>query len=382
MADDPLAGAAAAERERQKKKEQQKAHKSAYMKGYRARKAAERAGGGPGAASGAASQTRADTWEERLDVGPGDPGRYTVSRTFVPRPPEPRHTGLQTIVDQEALVDMVLRHFTLEDAKHLLAPVSRQLAASVRDEKVPWKALAEFEFDSEHDPDVETVHELFKQAYPFYRRDELDPYASWLLTELVSPGAYVTVKDKWEIIFDLIPNEGYMPITPDRWGLYFRTPEEVTDAYKRWLANPNRRWDVFNMKTLSDKIERKCLEQISPFCWQSWRDPPRWSPLVQWTFLSWQEKLGFKIDLKKIHTWSILARLDEETFRKVRKIIGRKIKSKSFTNWNQFCFALLKECHNHYMIPEDEDADDDYCDVRGDFERDVGADFEDPDFED
>jgi hypothetical protein len=288
--------------------------------------------------------------------------------------PVSRHTGLQTIVDQEALLEMVLRHFTLEDAKHLLAPVSRQLAASVRDEKVPWKALAEFEFN--YQPDPGTVHELFKQAYPFWRRDALDPYAEWLLETLCE--AYVTVEDKWEIIFDLIPNEGYMPLTPDEG----RTPEEVTDTYKRWLANPNRRWDVFNMKTLSDKIERKCLEQISPCCWQSWKDPPRWCPIVQWTFMFWQEKLGFKIDFKKIHEWSILARIDEETFRTVRKIIGRKIRKNMFKNWNQFCFALLKECHNHYRIPDDEEGDDDYCDVRGDFERDVGADFEDPDFED
>jgi hypothetical protein len=287
-------------------------------------------------------------------------------------------------VDQEALLEMVLRHFTLEDAKHLLAPVSRQLAASVRDEKVPWKALAEFEFDSEHAPDEdgETVHELFKQAYPFYRRDELHPFAAWLLTELMSHGAYLENKDKWEIIFEFIPNEGYMPITPDRWGLYFRTPEEVTDAYKRWLANPNRRWDVFNMKTLSDKIERKCLEYISPSCWRSWENPPRWCHSVQITFFYWQEKLGFKIDLKKIHTWSILARINEKSFFKVRKIIGRKLRNNMLKNWNQFCFALLKECHNHYCPPENEDVDDGYCDVRGDFERDVGADFEDPDFED
>ena len=329
----------------------------------------------------AASQTRADTWEERLEMGPGfdtgDLGRYTVSLTRLPRPREPRHTGLQTIVDQDALLDMVLRHFTLEDAKHLLAPVSRQLAASVRDEKAPWKALAEFEFDSEHAPDVETVHDLFKQAYPFYRRDELHPFAAWLLTELMSYGG-VELKDKWELIFEFIPNEGYMPITRDRWGLYFRTPEEVTDAYKRWLANPNRRWDVFNMKTLSDKIERKCLEHVSPCCWQSWKDPPRWCPLVQCTFRYWQEKLGFEIDLKKIHTCSILAKIDEETFRRVRKIIGRKRRKNMFKNWNQFCFALLKECHNHYAYPDDEEADD--GDVRGDFERDEGADFEDPDF--
>ena len=127
-----------------------------------------------------ATAERANTPEECLEVGPGAPGaagRYTVMRhTIVPRPGEPRHTGLQTIVDQEALLDMVLRHFTLEEAKHLLAPVSRQLAASVRDEKAPWKALADLEF--EHVPDEETVHDLFKQAYPFYRRDELHPFAA------------------------------------------------------------------------------------------------------------------------------------------------------------------------------------------------------------
>jgi hypothetical protein len=36
-----------------------------------------------------------------------------------------------------------------------------------------------------------------------------------------------------------------------------RTPGEITDTYKRCLANPHRRWDVFDMKTLSDKINGK-----------------------------------------------------------------------------------------------------------------------------
>lgn len=407
MADHLLAGApadAAAERERQKKQaqaqrsrdkrleerlqaeadqaqkiKQQKEHKSVYMKAYRERKAAERAAGGSGAASGAASQKRANTWDERLEMGPGfdtgDPGRYTVSRTFVPRPPspEPRHTGLQTIMDKPELLEMLLRHFTLEHGKRLLGPTCRQLAASVRDENVPWKALTEFEFDSEHRPDMETVHDLFAQAYPFYSRDALDPYAKWLLNELF--GADVSLEDQWEIIFECIPNEGHMPLTDEG-----RTPAEVTDAYKRWLANVPRNWDVWDMKTLSDKIKRLCLEKVIPSCWQSWEAPPKWCIPVQITFMFWEGILGFKIDLDRIHPLSILGRLDEQSFRKVRKIISRKIRKKMFKNWNQFCFALLKECHNHYMIPEDEDVDDDYCDVRGDFERDEGADFEDPDF--
>jgi hypothetical protein len=267
MADHPVTGApdpadAAEERQRQKKQEQvqhrkekriekrlqeeaaqaekitkQKAHKRAYMKAYRARAAAS-------GAAGAASQTHANTWEERLDVGPGVPGRYTVSRTIVPRPPspEPRRTGLRTIIDKQELLEMLLQHFTLEHAKELLAPTCRQLAASVRDENFPWKALTEFEFDSEYPPDVEMVHELFKQAYPFFNKDELDPFAKWLLAELFR--ADYSVEDQWEIIFECIPNEGYMPIHAEG-----RTPGEVTDTYKRWLANPHRRWDVFDMKT-------------------------------------------------------------------------------------------------------------------------------------
>jgi hypothetical protein len=228
MADHPLAGApdpadAAEERQRQKKQEQaqrrketriekrlqdeadqaekikqQKAHKSAYMKAYRARKAAAGAAGGAGAAAGAAgaAASQTDAWEERLDVGPGVPGRYTVSRTIVPRPPspEPRRTGLRTIMDKQELLEMLLRHFTLEHGKRLLAPTCLQLAASVRDENVPWKALTEFEFDSEYRPDMETVHELFAQAYPIYSRDALDPYSEWLLNTLF--GADVSVEDQ------------------------------------------------------------------------------------------------------------------------------------------------------------------------------------------
>jgi hypothetical protein len=199
----------------------------------------------------------------------------------------------------------------------------------------------------------------------------------------MSFAAYLEQNEKWELIFQCIPNEGYTEIQPDRWGLYFRTPAEVTHAYKIWLANPNRRWDVWDMKTLSDKIERKCLEHISPFCWQSWKDPPRWCPLVVDAFIFWERKLGFKLDLNKIHSYSILGRLDEQSFRKVSEIIGSKVNKKMFKNWNQFCFALLKECHEHYTIPEDEECnDDDFRDVSGDFKRDKGADFHDPEFSD
>ena len=331
--------------------------------------------------AGAPADTAAERERQKQQAQAGDPGRYTVRRTCGCRPlsPEPRPTGLQTILDQEALLDMVLWHFTLEHAKHLLAPASRQLAASVRDEKVLWKALAEFEFDSECHPYVETVHELLKQAYPFYRRDELHPYAEWLLETLCD--ADVPVKDKWEVVFECIPNEGYMPMTPDK-GC---TPAEVTDAYRRWLANPNRRWDVFNMKTLSDKIEKKCLDHISPSCWRSWATPERWCNPVQISFIFWEEELGFKIDVNRIHSWSVLGQIDEKSYGKVRKIISRKIRQKQFKNWNQFCRALLKECHDYVpsLITEDEDElYRKYRDVRGDFERDEGDDFEDPEFDD
>jgi hypothetical protein len=50
------------------------------------------------------------------------------------------------------------------------------------------------------------------------------------------------------------------------------------------------------MKTLSNKIERKILEQISPFCWQSWKTPTRWCELVQSAFGQWREKLPFDDD--------------------------------------------------------------------------------------
>ena len=331
-----------------------------------------------------ASHMDESTWGERLDVGPGVPSRYgvRVSRTFIPRPPSPelRHTSLQTIMDQELLLEMILQQFTHEHARHLLAPTSRKLAASVRNRSIPWKALTEFEFDSEDLPDVETVHELFAQAYPFYNRDALDPYAAWLLEELCR--ADYSVEVKWEVIFDCIPHEEYMgdaynPIPDDG-----RTPQEVTDAYKKWLAKPNRRWDVCDMKTLSDKIQRKCLDHISPTCWQSWNDPPGWCPCVKRAFSRWQAKLSFNIDVNRINSESILARLDEESFRNVRNNIDREITKQSFTNWNQFGFALLKECHDYYRLPEGEEYDDNFCDVRDDFERDEGADFEDPDFDD
>jgi hypothetical protein len=397
---------------------------------------------GRGAASGAGAPRPVDndhrnmlarrrTLEKYLDlhsdVGPGVPARYNVSRTIIPRPlspelphaglqtvlekkalleaalqqltlnharrcttsraivpsppsPELQHTGLQTIMDQQPLLEMVLGHFTHENAKHLLARTSRQLAASVRDGSIPWKALTEFEFYSEDCPDVETVHGLFAQAYPFYNRDALDPYAEWLLEELCRADYGVEVK--WEVIFDCIPHEEYMgdvynPIPDDG-----RTPKEVTDAYKTWLAKPNRRWDVWDMKTLSDKIQRRCLDHISPTCWQSWKDPPGWCPRVESAFRWWQAKLSFNIDVDRINSDSILARLDEASFKNVRGEIDREIRKQSFTNWNQFGFALLKECHDHYRLSEGEEWHDNFRDVRDDFSRDEGSDFDDPDFDD
>ena len=106
------------------------------------------------------------------------------------------------------LLEMVLEHFTLKHAKELLAPTCRQLAASVRDESIPWKALTEFEFDSESRPEVETVHQLFAQAYPFYSRNTLDSFTEWLLEELCS--ADVSVEEKWEIILECVPHEAYI----------------------------------------------------------------------------------------------------------------------------------------------------------------------------
>ena len=75
------------------------------------------------------------------DVGGGDRQRYLVKQTCVYRHPIPeaRPTELQKILDQEGLLEMILQQFTREQARNLLASVSRQLAASVRDERVQWK---------------------------------------------------------------------------------------------------------------------------------------------------------------------------------------------------------------------------------------------------
>ena len=298
------------------------------MQRHGARTAAASAAAGSGAAA-----SRTDTWPERWDAGPRDPGRYAVSRTR----PEPRPTGLQTILDQEALLDMVLQQFTLEQARHLLAPVSRQLAARVRDESVQWKALTDFKFEFARGPDMQTVHELFEHAYPFYRRDALAPYAAWLLERLCNSSFselashYHHLENQWQVIFDCIPLEGQPCGTPG--GVYRHSPEQESIRYKRWLATPNRRWDVVDMKTLSDKIERKCLELISPHCWQSWKDPPRWCESVCIAFREWQAKLPFAIDLNKIHTWSVLAtyligngNLGVEPWGRLREAWGRSMK--------------------------------------------------------
>jgi hypothetical protein len=244
----------------------------------------------------------------------------------------------------------------------------------VRGDKVPWKALTEFEFCSDDHPDEETVHKLFKHAYPFYTRDNLHPLAALLIMEICQSD--YSAEEKWGVIFKCVPHEAYMDSADQG-----HTPEEVTEAYEIWLANPNRRWDVKNMEDLSKKIERKCLEYLSLACWQYWKSPPEWYERVQLAFGEWQAKLGFPIDLRKIHKWSVLARISEESFEKVKKKMDRDIHNKKFENWNQFAYALLKTCHNHYMVSDDNELDGDLQDVRGDFERDPGPDFEDPDFD-
>ena len=299
-----------------------------------------------------------------LEGGAGGAARY-------------ERASFEKMMDEMQLRKRVLGHFTKEDAQYLLAPASRQLAASVRDpdQEVLWKTLPEFKFSSGDSPDEETVHELFKQAYPFYRRDKLDPFAAMLLMEICQSD--YSAEEKWAVILKCVPHEANIDSVDQG-----HTPEEVTEAYKIWLANQNRRWDVSNMEILSKKIERNCLVYISPPCWQYWKSPPEWYEGVQLAFSEWQAKLRFQIDLRKFHKWSVLARMDEESFEKVKKKMDRDIRQKKFENWNQFAYALLKECNNHYMVPDDGELNGDFQRVSGDFERAEGDDFEDPDCDD
>jgi hypothetical protein len=313
----------------------------------------------------------------RILAGGTGVAREFGRRAFVPWPfgAHSEHASFGKIMEQEPLRNLVLGHFTREHARHLIAPASRQLAASVRGDKVPWKALTEFEFCSGDSPDEETVHKLFKQVYPFYRRDELDPFAAELLMEICQSD--YSAERKWGIVFKCVPHEAYMDSADQG-----HTPEEVTEAYEIWLANPNRRWDVKDMETLSKKIERKCLEYISPSWLQKWKSPPEWCERVQLAFGEWQAKLGFKIDLHKIYMWSVLAWIDEESFEMVKKKMDRDVKNKKFENWNQFAYALLRECHNNLGVWGDEESGSNFSNVSGDFKRDEGADHDDPDVDD
>ena len=85
-----------------------------------------------------------------LEGGAGGAARY-------------ERASFEKMMDEIQLRKRVLGHFTKEHAKYLLAPASRQLAASVRDpdQEVLWKTLPEFKFSSGDSPDEETVHELF-----------------------------------------------------------------------------------------------------------------------------------------------------------------------------------------------------------------------------
>ena len=161
-----------------------------------------------------------------LEGGAGGAARY-------------ERASFEKMMDEMPLRKRVLGHFTKEQAKYLLAPASRQLAASVRDpdQEVLWKTLPEFKFSSGDSPDEETVHELFKQAYPFYRRDKLDPFAAMLLMEICQSD--YSAEEKWAVILKCVPHEANIDSVDQG-----HTPEEVTEAYEIWLANPNRRWDA------------------------------------------------------------------------------------------------------------------------------------------
>jgi hypothetical protein len=210
-------------------------------------------------------------------------------------------------------------------------------------------------FDTDDAPNVDEVYQIFQEVYSFFSDDALDPYALWLLTELCDFNK-LDDESKWDVIFECIPTEGLKPMSDEKAN---HKPAEVADAHKVWLANPNRQWDVWDMKTLSEKIKEKCLEWISPSCWQSWNDPPKWCPLVVKAFDVWNQiKPALRLDLDRIHSKSILARISEENFRTVKRRIDRTIRS--FRNWNEFCRQFLIECDDCHP------SNDDHVDLQDD----------------
>ena len=267
------------------------------------------------------------------------------------------------LFDAQDLLDLVLPQFTLQEAARLLAGTCKKMAQIVRGDTILWKinlSVRQLEIRSDQCYD-EDVRYMFERVYPWYKDQDLSPYAEWLIMEVCRQDA--CSGERWHVFFGCILHDTDNPLEDD--FLRLVQPNKISEIIAR------------NMEDLNRIIEQECLRFVSPFCWKEWDPVPTWCERVQTAFGEWRAKLPFAIDECKINAHSILARISEETFEYVKNNIDIEIDDETdpFRNWNHFAYRLLTECHAQYKIPQDAEWHDDYRYVGDDFKRDEGADY-------
>lgn len=199
----------------------------------------------------------------------------------------------------------------------------------------------EINYDNEvYEPDVD---DFFATVYVDYKPEHVSEFGQWLVKE-------VCCQEDVD--------------TRTKWGVFIKCISGVP---------------VLNMDVLNAKIEEECLKLVSPSCWQEWKLVPTWCECVTSAFREWQQQVNFTVDERKIHGNSILGSTSERTFGKVKTVIDGKIQG--FRNWNHFAFTLLRVCYDHFM-PGRPKLEGDYLALEDDFERDKGADYNDPYYKD
>ena len=371
------------EADQAEKIKQQKAHKN-VQKAYRARKAAAGAAGGAGAA---ASQTRANTFED-LEVGPGDPGRYTVrvaggsgaaylqaigsteeeqvkhykqlARNVRNKINNPAVSSdlvtLMTLLNVRDIRDEILVLLTVQQGGRLSGTCKTLSLSSVDLENSKWRPNTEFEFayDETDSPSYEHIDALFKRAYGFFHDDSLPEKQARLINTVLDSSE--SSSSKWNMFFTCVP-----------------TTEKLNEGRKIvYISLPNKPSTVVvrNMGDLIKKLDTVFSDFA--YCYDELSSPPGWSKSVCTAFEEWQKKCTYTIDLNKISKHCVLACCSNGEFESVKSRMDEILEDCDYFKdggWDTFATSLLLLCQMYQF------RDPDACD-EGTYRRDVYGMFE------
>jgi hypothetical protein len=157
-------------------------------------------------------------------------------------PPLARGASGFGLWDVPEMLDMVLPHFTLQEAGLLLAGTCRKLAEIVRDDTRTWKRNA-FARKLECSPDQCypcDVYGALRDAYAFYRQEAVSPYADWLVRAVCGQDSSACVC--WEVF---------------RGCILIETRQDEEGKDEMWILQPNTRRQIIaaNMEELNRVIE-------------------------------------------------------------------------------------------------------------------------------